>query len=122
MIMENENSSNYMQMLQQNYLLYIVFVSIIMNKIFQNIENVHITSNYEVVETDTAREYVQKLVDEIIENAIEKCSEYENENFDDTPVINDVSYNVPVPDVTYVAKQATFWQYIKTYKPFAYIV
>ena len=122
MIMENENSSNYMQMLQQNYLLYIVFVSIIMNKIFQNIENVHISSNYEVVESDTARKYAHKLVDEIIENAIEKCSECENESFDDTPVINDVSHNVQDTDVSYVTKQATFWQYIKTYKPFAYIV
>jgi len=107
MIMENGNLAYYMRSFQKNYLIYIIFCSVYINKIIQNVEQIHISSEYEVIETDTTLEEAQNLVDEIIENAIEK---YISKN-EETPI---------EPDET-VTNDVSMWQYIKSYKPFTFI-
>ncbi len=104
MIMENGYIAYYMRSLQQNYVIYITFISIYINEIIKNVEQIHISSQYELVEPDTTLEFAQKLVDEIIEDAVEKYIA-ENEEIEQ----KEVTIN------------STLWQQIKTYKPFAFI-
>ncbi len=107
MIMENGFIAYYMRSLQQNYVIYITFISIYINEIFKNVEQIHISSQYEIIESDTTLEYAQKLVDEIIENAVEK---YITENKEKT-----VSQEIDV------VNKKTLWQKIKSFKPFTFI-
>ena len=100
MAMEKNYLTYYMRYLQQNYIIYIALVSI-----SKNIETIHISSQYELVESDTTMEYARQIVEKIIAETIEKESTNQkitliSENSD--PVIG-------------------IWQYIKTYKPLSFI-
>lgn len=105
MIMEKRNSSYYMRSLQKHYVIYIALISIYISTIIENIEHLHISSQYEVVESDTTLEYAQLIVDKLITETVEKISDKQ------TMVSSPAS----------IASSKSIWQYFKTYKPLNYI-
>ena len=105
MIMEKRSPPYYMRSLQKHYVIYIALISIYISKNIENIEHLHISSQYEVVESDTTLEYAQLIVDKLIAEAVEKIS--------DNPTL--VSSTPPI------ASSKSIWEHIKTYNPLNYL-
>ena len=105
MIMEKRSPPYYMRCLQKHYVIYIALISIYISKKIENIEQFHISSQYEVVESDTTLEYAQLIVDKLIAETVEKISH------------NEVTSMVS----THESSKFDIWHYIKTYNPVHYI-
>jgi hypothetical protein len=105
MIMEKRSPPYYMRSLQKHYVIYIALISIYISKNIENIEHLHISSQYEVVESDTTLEYAQLIVDKLIAETVEKMSDK----------------HTMVPSTPPIAASKSIWGHIKTYNPLNYL-
>jgi len=101
MIMENYLTTNFTRSLQQKYIIYIAFISLYLD----NIERIHLSSNYEFVET----------VDEAIYGEI-----YVDMTVNDKGGV-DVKIE-PVTDVKIVVAKESMWEYVKRFAIVKYLL
>ena len=128
MIMEKRTTTYFTRALQQNYVIYIALISIYINKYIEDIERIHISSEYEVVEHDTTLEIAQEIVDKIIEDVIEKSANAPTPAPETAPVPETETIPAPeteqVPETVLVPepsdvkekKTSSVWEYIYQFK------